>query len=299
MVAVAQREHRQHYPRPGWVEHDADGDLAQRRAVVPAALRSAGLARRTSSRWASPTSARPPSSGTGAPASRSARRSPGRTRARTRDRGPAVDDGHGHARHRAVRPAAGHLLRRAAAALAARPRRRGCAPRAERGDVLFGTMESWLIWNLTGGPDGGVHVTDVTNASRTMLMDICDPGRGTTELLDVLRRAARAMLPEIRPNAEVYGTCATVLPGVPIAGGARRPAGGALRADLLRARRGQVHLRHGRVPADEHRPADRPVDARADPDGRLRVRPTPRCTRWRARSRSPGRWCSGSATRSG
>jgi glycerol kinase len=44
--------------------------------------------------------------------------------------------------------------------------------RAECGELLFGTMETWLIWNLTGGPDGGVHVTDVTNASRTLLMDV-------------------------------------------------------------------------------------------------------------------------------
>ena len=49
---------------------------------------------------------------------------------------------------------------------------------AERGDALFGTIDSWLIWNLTGGADGGVHVTDVTNASRTMLMNLRDAGLG-------------------------------------------------------------------------------------------------------------------------
>jgi glycerol kinase len=82
--------------------------------------------------------------------------------------------------------------------------------------VLFGTMESWLIWNLTGGPDGGRHVTDVTNASRTMLMDLRTK-TWSEPLLEVLR-VPRAMLPEIRPNAQVYGTCRSVLPGVPVAG---------------------------------------------------------------------------------
>jgi glycerol kinase len=92
----------------------------------------------------------------------------------------------------------------------------GARAGAEAGDVLFGTMETWLIWRLTGGPDGGTHVTDVTNASRTMLMDIRELG-WSAKLLDALGVPER-MLPEIRPNAEVYGTCSTVLPGVPVAG---------------------------------------------------------------------------------
>ena len=88
--------------------------------------------------------------------------------------------------------------------------------RAERGDVLFGTMETWLIWNLTGGPSGGIHITDVTNASRTMLMDLRSLEWSPTllKIMDVPER----MLPDIRPNAEVYGVCASVLPGVPVAG---------------------------------------------------------------------------------
>jgi glycerol kinase len=73
-------------------------------------------------------------------------------------------------------------------------------------------MESWLIWRLTGG----VHVTDVTNASRTMLMDLrtLEWSPRLLEALDVPER----MLPEIRSNAEVYGVCREVLPGVPVAG---------------------------------------------------------------------------------
>ncbi|MEQ4548447.1 FGGY family carbohydrate kinase, partial [Nocardioides kribbensis] len=92
----------------------------------------------------------------------------------------------------------------------------GLQRRARLGEVAFGTMESWLIWNLTGGPDGGVHVTDVTNASRTMLMDI-HTLQWDQRLLDALDVPA-AMLPEIRPNAQVYGTCTVGLPGVVIGG---------------------------------------------------------------------------------
>ena len=104
------------------------------------------------------------------------------------------------------------------AALAPRRRARRCASAAEAGEVLFGTIDTWLIWNLTGGVDGGVHVTDVTNASRTHADGPRDARLG--------RRAARAasasraaMLPEIRSSSEVYGDgvrrrCA----GVPIAG---------------------------------------------------------------------------------
>jgi glycerol kinase len=87
----------------------------------------------------------------------------------------------------------------------------GLRDRAERGEVLFGTIDSWLIWNLTGG----LHITDVTNASRTMLMSLesLDWDPALLELFGI----PRVMLPEIRSSAEVYGTAEAVLPGVPIA----------------------------------------------------------------------------------
>jgi glycerol kinase len=88
----------------------------------------------------------------------------------------------------------------------------GLRDRAVRGEVLFGTVDSWLIWNLTGG---ALHITDVTNASRTMLMNLTDLD-WDPELLGLFG-IPRAMLPEIRSSAEVYGTAGTVLPGVPIA----------------------------------------------------------------------------------
>src|SRR5919202_1499328 len=88
--------------------------------------------------------------------------------------------------------------------------------RAGRGELLFGTMETWLIWNLTGGPDGGVHVTDVTNASRTLLMDVrtC---RWDPDLLAFFDVPA-AVLPEIRPSVGVLGTATALPQAVPIGG---------------------------------------------------------------------------------
>ncbi|MGH6957617.1 MAG: FGGY family carbohydrate kinase, partial [Caulobacteraceae bacterium] len=86
----------------------------------------------------------------------------------------------------------------------------GARAAAERGDLLFGTMDSWLIWKLTGR-----QVTDVTNASRTMLMDLASLAWDEA-ILDAMGVPA-AMLPEIRPSAEVYGEARGVLEGVPIA----------------------------------------------------------------------------------
>ncbi|MDO9396832.1 MAG: glycerol kinase GlpK, partial [Herbiconiux sp.] len=90
--------------------------------------------------------------------------------------------------------------------------------RAQAGEVAFGTVESWLIWNLTGGPRGGVHVTDVTNASRTLFMDL-----ETLEWRDDILEAfgvPKSMLPEIKSSSEVYGTVesSNLLREVPIAG---------------------------------------------------------------------------------
>ncbi|MBC7279286.1 glycerol kinase GlpK [Nocardioides sp.] len=82
----------------------------------------------------------------------------------------------------------------------------GVREAAESGDAIFGTTDSWLVWNLTGGPNGGVHVTDVTNASRTMLMNL-ETLDWDDELLGFFD-IPRQMLPEIRPSSEpkAYGT---------------------------------------------------------------------------------------------
>jgi glycerol kinase len=92
----------------------------------------------------------------------------------------------------------------------------GLRAKAERGDLLFGTIDSWLIWNLTGGHNGGAHVTDVSNASRTMLMNL-ETLDWDSEMLQVMD-IPRAMLPRICPSAQVYGYAVGALEGIPVAG---------------------------------------------------------------------------------
>lgn len=211
LVSVAQREHRQHFPKPGWVEHDPMEIWRNLERIAPEALAQAavttnqvaavGIAnqRETTVLW---------DRLTGVPIGRAIVWQDMRT-------GPLVDE-LGRA------PGAAMVTERSGLPLAtyfSAPRIRwmldhtpGLRERAERGEVLFGTMESWLIWNLSGGVDGGVHVTDVTNASRTLLMDLhtlsWDDG-----LLDFFG-VPRAMLPEIRSSTETYGTARRVFPGV-------------------------------------------------------------------------------------
>ena len=93
----------------------------------------------------------------------------------------------------------------------------GARAHAERGDLLFGNSDSFLLWNLTGGIHGGVHLTDVTNASRTQLMDLATL-YWDEELLDLFQ-IPRSMLPEIRSSSSDFGTIAvTCLKGTPVGG---------------------------------------------------------------------------------
>lgn len=94
----------------------------------------------------------------------------------------------------------------------------GLRAKAERGDALFGNIDTWLIWNLTGGPEGGAHLTDVTNASRTMLMDL-ETMKWDEEILKTLG-IPRTMLPEIRPSSDpnLYGTALLDQTHVPLCG---------------------------------------------------------------------------------
>ncbi|MDN5765245.1 MAG: glycerol kinase GlpK [Humibacillus sp.] len=212
-VALAQVEHRQIHPAPGWVEHDAAEVWRNVTLVVPMALRQGGVEvgdivalgianqRETSVVWD------PVSGKVLAPAI---------TWQDTRTADivtTLVQAGHDEQ----IEAISGLVPR----TYFAGPRLRwqldhvtGLRDRAQAGELLFGTMESWLIWNLTGGPDGGVHVTDVTNASRTMLMDI-ETRQWSPRLLELLDVPA-SVLPRIASNAERYGTCTTLLPGVPV-----------------------------------------------------------------------------------
>jgi glycerol kinase len=92
----------------------------------------------------------------------------------------------------------------------------GLQNEAQSGDVIFGNMDTWLIWNLTGGMHGGRHVTDVTNASRTLLMDL-DTLNWDAEICSELSIPI-SMLPEILPSSSNFGICKETLNGVPITG---------------------------------------------------------------------------------
>jgi glycerol kinase len=94
----------------------------------------------------------------------------------------------------------------------------GAREKAEAGDLIFGNTDSWVLWNLTGGVDGGVHATDVTNASRTLFMDL-ETLQWDEEILGIFD-VPKSMMPAIRSSSEVYGTAHTssLLREVPIAG---------------------------------------------------------------------------------
>jgi glycerol kinase len=210
IVSVGQKEHHQIFPRPGWVEHDAVEIWQNVLEVVQEALAKAQLTvadlvalgitnqRETTVVW---------DRATGVPVQNAITWQDIRTDHLIRDL--AGDAGQDRFRDRCGLPFATYF---------SGPKIRwlldhvpGLGERAEAGDALFGTMDTWLIWNLTGR-----HVTDVTNAGRTMLMNL-----ETLEWDDVLLDAMgvpRAMLPEIRPSAEVYGEATGPLAGVPIAG---------------------------------------------------------------------------------
>ena len=126
---------------------------------------------------------------------------------------------------------------------------------AERGEAIFGTVDTWLIWNLTGGTDGGSHVTDVTNASRTMLMDLetLDWDDELLAFFDI----PRAMLPEIRPSSDPtsYGEIcdSSDVAGVPLTGVLGDQHAATVGQVCFEPRGGQEHLRHRQLPAPEHR----------------------------------------------
>ncbi|MGK5450673.1 glycerol kinase GlpK [Streptomyces radiopugnans] len=215
IVAVDQREHRQIFPKPGWVEHDATEIWSKVQAVVAGALAKAGLRgrdlsalgitnqRETTVLW---------DRATGKPVHNAIVWQDTRTSALCRELGGDV--GQDRFRDRTGLPLASYFSGPKAAWLLEHVP--GLRERAAAGEIAFGTMDSWLIWNLTGGTEGGVHVTDVTNASRTMLMNL-ETLQWDSSILDAMG-IPEAMLPEIRSSAEVYGTTSVgTSTGVPVA----------------------------------------------------------------------------------
>ncbi len=209
VTAAAHKAHRQIYPRPGWVEHDALEIWANVEAVAAQAMAELGVGptdlaavgitnqRETTLIW---------DKASGTPLANAIVWQDTRTAALVQDLGGRE----GRDRFRALTglplatyfsgPKIAWLLDHVEGARAA----------AARGEVLFGTMDSWLIWKLTGR-----HLTDVTNASRTLLMNLAtlDWDDGLLEAVGV----PRAMLPQIASSAEIYGMARGVLAGVPVA----------------------------------------------------------------------------------
>jgi len=210
IVAAAQKEHRQIYPKPGWVEHDPLEIWRNVEAVTAEALAKAGLAagdlvalgitnqRETTLLW---------DATTGQPLHNALVWQD--TRADHLVASFAADGGQDRFRATTGLPLASYF-----SGLKLRwllDHVEGARAKAEAGLALFGTIDSWLLWNLTG-----LHATDATNASRTQLMDLAtlDWDAGMLAAFDI----PRACLPRIGSSSEIYGTARGVLAGVPVAG---------------------------------------------------------------------------------
>jgi glycerol kinase len=217
VVSVAQKEHEQIYPKPGWVEHDPKEIWDRTQEVIDEAVKEAGASaddisglgitnqRETTVVW---------DRNTGEPVMNAIVWQDTRTDKLVDEL--ARDGGQNRFQEQVGLPLATYF---------SGPKVRwildnvdGAREKAEAGDLIFGNIDTWCIWNLTGGTDGGIHMTDVTNASRTMLMDLrklaWDDGIASTIGVPA------SMLPEIRASSDVYGEVRSggALNGVKIAG---------------------------------------------------------------------------------
>jgi glycerol kinase len=217
VVSVAQKEHEQIYPKPGWVEHDPKEIWARTQEVIDEAVKEAGASaddisglgitnqRETTVVW---------DKNTGEPVMNAIVWQDTRTDKIVDEL--ARDGGQERFQEQVGLPLATYF---------SGPKVRwildnvdGAREKAEAGDLIFGNIDTWCIWNLTGGTDGGIHMTDVTNASRTMLMDLRKLAwdDGIASAIGV----PASMLPEIKPSSDVYGEVRSggALNGVKIAG---------------------------------------------------------------------------------
>jgi glycerol kinase len=216
IAAVDQREHEQINPKAGWVEHDATEIWRRTREVIGGAMSSSdaeagdieaiGITNQRESTvvW---------DRETGEPIHNAIVWQDTRTDRLVREL--AGNEGLDRLRDRVGLPLSTYFAGPKLTWLLDNVD--GARKRAEAGELAFGTMDSWVLWNLTGGAKGGVHVTDVTNASRTMLMDLetLDWHEPSLDLMGI----PRSMLPEIRSSSEVYGEASgTAVGGRPITG---------------------------------------------------------------------------------
>jgi glycerol kinase len=213
VVSVDQKEHEQIYPKPGWVEHDPMEIWQRTQEVIRAGLdkvkvqdiAAVGVTnqRETTVVW---------ERSTGRPVYNAIVWQDTRTDQICNQL--SADGGQDRFRAKTGLPIATYF---------SGPKIKwildnvdGIRAKAESGEVLFGNIDTFVIWQLTGGADGGVHVTDVSNASRTMMMDL-ETLDWDDEILSILD-VPRAMLPQIRASSEVYGDARDGLAGIPVAG---------------------------------------------------------------------------------
>jgi glycerol kinase len=215
IVSVDQKEHEQIYPKPGHVEHDPLEIWRNTESVIQEALAKKGLEprdlaaigitnqRETTLIW---------DRRTGKPLYNALVWQDTRVDAIVEEF--ARDGGHDRLRAKTGLPLASYFSGLKLQWLLDNVP--GAREKAKAGDVLFGNIDTWLVWNLTGGANDGCHITDVTNASRTQLMNLAslDWDEDILSLFNI----PRACLPEIRSSSEVYGIAKDNLAGVPIAG---------------------------------------------------------------------------------
>ena len=215
IISVGQKEHKQIYPQAGWVEHDSDEIWQNTQEVIGLALGKANLSakdlaavgitnqRETTLAW---------NKITGKPYYNAMVWQDTRVGSELAEL--AKDGGMDRFRAKTGLPLAtyfsGLKLRWLLNNI------KGLREDAEKGEALFGNMDTFIAWNLTGGIDGGIHITDVTNASRTQLMDLATC-QWDDEILQVLS-IPKAMLPTIQASSKVYAKAKGVLGGVPLAG---------------------------------------------------------------------------------
>ena len=217
IVATGQMEHEQIFPKPGWVEHDPMEIWNNTREVIGQALSKANITRHnikavgitnqreTAVVW---------DKTTGLPVYNAIVWQDTRTQ-KIVDR-LAEDGGVERFKKQVGLPLATYFSGTKVVWILENVE--GARAKAEAGELLFGTTDSWVTWNLTGGVDGGVHVTDVTNASRTMFMDL-ETLAWDDDILAVFD-VPKSMLPEIKSSSEVYGMVSetSLLREVPISG---------------------------------------------------------------------------------
>ncbi len=216
IVTTAQKEHEQIYPKPGWVEHNPEEIWARTQEVIDEALKAKNLTakdlagvgitnqRETTVVW---------NKKTGKPVYNALVWQDTRTADYVAEYSRV--GGQDQFRRKTGLPLATYFSGlKIKWILENVP---GVRPLAEAGEVLFGNIDTYLIWQLTGGPNGGIHVTDVSNASRTQLMNL-ETLAWSSEITKAFN-IPLAMLPKICSSSEVYGTVkVTSLAGVPVAG---------------------------------------------------------------------------------